>query len=695
MDRLGIENLFWIGFVGGALALLFALIQLGRVLPLPLGESPAQGLSAALRKGTNAYLKWQLLLSGGLLVLALALLAGLYLLELLELTALCAFLSGSLCSLLVGASAAKLTAAAGPRAANAAGERLDRGLNAALCAGSAVSFLAVGLGLLHVTGWFFLLRHLLEQGPEETALSMLCLGAGSGLTALLLHMGSLFSSSARLAGRMVDREMGLPPDSQQNPVAIALRVGHGVGSAAGTAAGIHWGFESSLLAAFTLGANAYTAHDMGWNALLFPLATAAAGIPCSIIASFAVPPRDRGDRYSLPWSVRISQLLACLLTAVVSFPLSYFLTGRWDLCWAVTAGLTAGFFSSLLGEYFTADTYKPARALAQTAETGEIPALIGALGSGFTAAGLPGLLTVGSLVTGFLVTGGASSPAKGLYGMALAVVGMTSVWGIFLASSLCGPMGDNAADTLSLIDDEEASRRRADSLAALGSASAGAGRCLDALLTASTGLLLLLHLSGLLRQESGLSPALPALPLGALLGGLAALLFLGLLLRGVRRTALSAAAQAQEQFQASEGLLEGDDDPDYAACVSRCGSRALVCSLLPFLLALLSPPAAGFLLGRQGLLGFLGALLLLTFLLGPALSLSGGVLSGARRFVESGKRGGRGSECHRSTLRAEGALAPLRDVAGPALVAFLRLALSAALVCWIALQACDLPSLLG
>ena len=690
---LSIEHLFWVGFVGAALAFLFALIQLGRVLPLPEGGSPAQGLATALRKGTNAYLKWQLLLSTGFLLLCLGLLTGLYYVGVMELPTIGAFLSGSLCSLVVGVVSAKLTAAAGPRAADAAGERLDRGVSAALCVGSAVSFLTVSLVLVHLTGWFFFLKYSLGYAPLEIALTMLPFGLGSGLMTLLFHMGSLFASAAGLTQQMVDREMGLSPDSPQNPAAIALRVGHGVGAAAVTASGGHWRLECALLAAFALGAAAFTPDDMGWNALLFPLFITTAGVLCSILASLAVPAKEGGDRYSLPWSHRLSQLLSSLLTAVVSFPLSYLLTGGWDLCWAVTVGLLAGLLSGLLGEYFTADTYKPARSLAGTAESSIISAVTGGLGTGFAAGILPGLLAAGTAATAFFILGGTADLTKGFYGAALAGVGIASVSGIHLASTLCGPVGDNAAQTLSLIDDGEVPRRRADSLAALGAAAARGGECLDATLTALGGLSLLVGMF-LLSLSEPIQPE-PFLLCGILLGGLSSMLFLGLLLRGIRRAAQSALTQAQEQFRVSESLLESPSAPDYAACVKRCGTRSLLCSLPPFLLAVLSPLAAGFLLGPQGLLGFLGSLLLLAVLLSPALSLGGGILSGARRYVESGKRGGRGSDCHRSTIQAEGVVAPLRDVAAPALTAFLGLAIPLSLTCLAAIEMFNLPSLLG
>lgn len=672
-----IENWFWIGFAGGGLSLLLALIQLLRLLPLSKGEAPARGLADALGRGTNVYLKWQLLLSVGFLLLTLLLFIPLYYGYALEPLTIGAFLSGSLCSLLVGIAGAKVTAAAGPRAADAAGRRLDKGVNAALRAGSAVSFLAVGLALLHVTGWFFLLRYQFSYGPDELALSLLPLCAGSGLMTLLFHMGSLFSGSAGLAQQLVDREQGLSPDSPQNPAAIALRVGHGVGAAARTAAGLHWGLECALLAAFALGAAAFTPGDMGWNAMLFPLAIVSAGVLCSLLGSLAIPARERGDRYSLPWTLRLSQLLSAVLLAVVSFPLSYLLTGAWDLCWTVTIGLLAGLLTCLLGEYFTADTYKPARSLADAAELGAAPAVAGGLGSGFAAGVLPGVLAAGAFAAAFCLLGGVDNLSKGLYGAALAALGMAAPSGVSLAAALCGPVGDNAAHTLSLIDDGEAPRRRADALAALGASALNGGKCLDASLTALAGFSLLACLAALLSQDG----VRPLLLCGALLGGLSALLFLGLLLRSLRRTSLATAAQAGQQFRDADEPVE----PDYYTCLTRCATRSLLGSLLPFLLALLTPLGTGLLLGPQGLLGFLAALLLLALLLGPAFSLSGGVLGGARRYVESGKRGGRGSPCHRSTVQAEEMLAPLRDVAGPALVVFCKAALSLSLIFYAAI----------
>lgn len=681
-----IENWFWIGFVGGGLSLLFGLIRLLPLLRPSKGDSPAQGLSAALRKGTGLYLKRQLLLSAGFLLLVLALLLSLYYGYALESLAIGSFLSGSLCSLGVGLIAARVTAVTGPRAADAAGSRLDKGVGAALRAGSAVSFLAVGLALLHVTGWFFLLGHSFSYGPLETAFALLPLCAGSGLMTLLFHMGGLFSGSAKLAQPLVDREQGLSPDSPQNPVSVALRVGHGVGSSARTAMGLHWCLESALLAAFALGAAAFTPHDMGWNAMLFPLALVCAGVLCAVLSVLSIPARERGDRYSLPWSLRLCQLLTAVLLAVVSFPLSYLLTGSWVLCWAVTIGLVAGLLTSLLGEYFTSDTYRPARSLAETAESGAAPAVAGGLGTGFAAGILPGAMATGALAAAFSLLGGATDVSRGLYGAALCGLGMAAPLGVSLAAALTGPVGDNAAHTLSLIDDGEVSRRRADSLAALGTSALNGGRCLDVSLTAVTGFSLLVSLVSLFTQGESFQPRLTLL-WGALLGGLAALLFLGLLLRGLRRTTLATAAQAGQQFRAADGPLE----PDYQACLARCATRSLFSSLPPFLLALLSPLAAGFLLGPQGLLGFLAALLLLAVLLDPAFSLSGGVLGGARRFVESGKRGGRGSPCHRSALQAEGMLTPLRTVAGPALTAFLKAALSLSLACHTAIRLFSLP----
>lgn len=693
-----IENLFFVGFVGGALALLFALIRLGRLRRLPVGDEPAQGLAEALRKGTGAYLKWQLLFSGLGLVLAAGCLAALAYLGLLDWLCPVALLSGGLCATLTGVVGARVTAAGGPRCAQAAGERLDRGVRAALSAGAVMSFLSVGLGLVHVTGWFVLLKYEMGYAPEAIARSLLPLGLGSALSSLLFRMGAVFARSAGMTAEIVDREMGLPPDDPKNPTAIADRVGHGVGSAAGMTAGLSCAYENALFVALFLGCAAYAAADMAWNAMLLPLAVAAVGVVSSLIGFLTVRPRERGDRYSLPWTLRFAALVSAVLTAAASVPLTYLLMGSWELCLPLFAGLAAGFLVPLAGEYFTADTYKPARSLADAAETGAVAALTGGLGTGLCAAVLPVLLTAAALAVAFWAAGGVRDLTHGLYGAALAGVGLLAVSGTAWAAAGCGSVGDCAAHAASLIDAQEAPRRRADNLAAMGASAANGGRCLAAASTALTGLTLFLCLVGVLKESvPGLKSAWPELLalLGILLGAAVVLLFLGLLLLAVRRTVKATLLQARSQFQDSDGLMEGTEAPDYAACVARCSTRSLTGSLLPALLAFAAQAIAGTLLGPWGLLGFSGCVLTLCIALSLCFSLSGGILGGARRFVESGRKGGRGGECHRATLTAERAQAPLSQVAGPALLALARLTLALALAVAGLANAFNLPLLLG
>lgn len=684
--------------MGGGLALLFAFIQLGRLLPLPTGRQPAQGLAEALNKGTNAYLKWQLLLSLGGLALVFGALEGLACLQLLNWLAPLALLSGGACGLLVGIAGAKLTAAAGPRAADSAAERLDRGVDAALCAGSVSGFLAVGLGLIHLTGWFYLLKYQMGRGPEEIARILLFFGLGSSLSSLLFRMGAVFARGAAMSAETVDREMGLPPDDPKNPAAIADRVGHGVGASAGMSSGVYCCYENVLLSALFLGAAAFSADDMAWNAMLLPVAIAVAGVLTSLIGFLTVRPRERGDRYSLPWCLRFAALVPAVLTAAVTVPVTYFLTGRWELCLPIFAGLGAGFLIPLAGEYFTSDTYKPARSLADTAESGVPAAVTAGLGTGFLAAVFPVVLASAALAVAFLTAGGTVNFSRGIYAAAIGGVGMLSVSGVSLAAALCGPVGDCAAHAAALSDADEAPRRKADNLAAIGACAANGGTCFSAMSTTLAGLVLLLCLVATLEgAQAGLelSRMDPMLLMGILLGIAAVFLFLGLLLRAVRETAKAVLLQARLQFQDNGELMEGTEAPDYAACVSRCAVRSLLGFLPPALLALLAPMAAGVLLGPWGLVGFLGCMLVLCVTLALLFSLTGGVLGGARRYVESGRKGGRGSECHRSALTAERTMASLSHVAGPALLSLVRLALTLSLLGAALMTAFNLPALLG
>lgn len=675
-----IENLFWIGFVGGGLALLFAFLQLGRLLPLPVGGQSAQDLTTALRKGTHAYLKWQLPLSLGGLLLVFGILEALAYGGFWDFFSPPALLSGGLCALLTGAVSAGLTAAAGPRAADAAGDRLDRGVDASLSAGTVSGFLAVGLVLLHLTVWFFLLRYQFACDAEAIVRTLLFLGLGSALTCLLLRMGSVFAQGAALAAQASDREMGLPPDDPKNPAAIADRIGHGVGTAAGMGAELYCACELLLPAALYLGRSVFAPADMTWNAMLLPLAVAVIGVVASLIGLLTVRPKERGDRYSLPWCLRLAALVPALLTAAAALPITYLLTGNFGLCLPILAGVAMSVLVPLCGEYFTSDTYRPARSLADTAETGSPAAITAAMGTGLCAAVLPLLLAAAALAAAFWTAGGWFHFYQGVYGMALAGAALLSVSLIPLSAALCGPVGDCAAHAASLTDAEEAPRRRTDSLAAIGASAANGGRCLSAVSALWAGLTLFL----LMTRDGGL-PLNAPLILGGLLGCAAVVLFLGFFLLAIRRAANATLLRARKQFQDNEALMDGSEAPDYAACVSRCAVRSLLGSILPALSAVLVPTVLALPLGlfspagHAALVGYAGAVLALSVPLSLFFTLSGGVLSGTRRYVDSGRKGGRGSECHRSVLAAERSLAPLSLAAGPVLLALVRLTLALAL----------------
>lgn len=684
-----IENLFWIGFVGGCACLLFALFQWRRVLSLPDGNSSTQGFSDALRKGIRIYLKRQLLLSGAVLALVVVFLALLVYAGLLPWTSPPALLSGGLCGLLVGCCDAALTAVGGPRSAQAAGDRLDRGVAAAFRTGAVTGFLSVGLALVHLTGWVYILRPCLEEEPGAIAHALLFFGLGSSLVALLFRMGSVFARSAGMSAEIVDREMGLSPDSPQNPVAVADRMGYGA-LAAGSGAEHYCTYENALLAALFLGFSAFAGQDMAWNAMLLPLAVSAVGALSCLIGALTLQPQERGDRYSLPWRLRFAVMVPALLTAGVSLPLTYFLAGSWRMCLPILMGLVLGCLVNLAGEYATSDTYRPARSLAETAEAGPAAAVTGGLALGSLGSVLPALLTAGALAAAYCLAGGMEDPAMGIYGLALTGVGLLSVSGAGLAAASCGPVGDCGAAAAALIGADEAPRRRADNLAAIGASTANGGQCVAAVSTLLSGLALLICLSQLLDPgEFG-----PILLPGILFGLLALFLFLGLLLLAIRNSVQATLSQARRQFQDSDDLSEDPVTPDHAVCVTRCATASLLGFLLPLLAALLSPMAAGLLLGPQGLLGFLGCVLLLSVALSLLFSLSGGVLSGARRYVESGRRGGRGSGCHRAVLTAERTMASLSQVAGPALLSFAKLAITLSLLCSALILACNLPGMI-
>ena len=381
-----LENLFWVGLVGALIALIFALTQAKKVLKFSEGTELMQKLAASIRKGANAYLKRQYTTVAKIFIIVfviLLILAGVGMLDNWFIPF--AFLTGGIWSGLAGFVGMKIATSANARTANAAHESLNRGLNVAFSSGAVMGFTVVGLGMLDITIWFFLLRYAFGiNDPVSLGNIMVMNGMGASFMALFGRVGGgIFTKAADVGADLVGKvEAGIPEDDPRNPATIADNVGDNVGDVAGMGADLYESYVGSILATFALGASAYAADGLTWNAMLLPLIIAVVGVVCSVIGTFLIRTKENATQKSLLRSLRTGTYLAAALSALAAAPLTWFVLGDWGVYAAILCGLAGGCAIGYFTEYYTSDTYKPTQKLAAASETGSATVIIGGLSLG-------------------------------------------------------------------------------------------------------------------------------------------------------------------------------------------------------------------------------------------------------------------------------------------------------------------------
>ncbi len=680
-------DLFGVGFVGAALALGFAGFQAWTLLRVPkAGGDELQPATDALRKGGSAHWMWQ---AGPSLALFAAAVCGIFALE--RMGALdsphlpWAFLTGGLWPLLAALLGEKLTLAAWARMVGAARKDLNLGLNALLSAGTVHSFLLAGLGLGEVTGWIFFLSRTAGYDAPQLAHTLLTFGLGAALAAFLLRAGgSIFFQSARLMDQGEDLS-GSPRD----PAAIVRWVG-GQAGASGLGCDLYSSYLLILPAAIALGAKAYGEHGMIWNAMLFPLAVAAAGALASLLGTALIHAGGQAGQRSLLTAARKGSWAAALLTAAASAPLSYFLLGDWAPAISVTSGLLLGCLLDCTAEAPVRDGSRRAKAMAKLAADGSAATLLGGLSTGMASLLLPLLLLAAGLGTAYWAAGGALPPAdsaaltaglpRGLYGVALAAVGLTSTLGLSGATGALGPLADSLRGLVRQTGSSEGARTHADALDSLGCALSSAGRTRSTAAAALATLLLLFSYTSLLKEQlPGLTAWPPALAVGALLGALLPLFFLAIAVSGVQRGGQLLSAEVRRQSKEPRGSLKGKADLDYAKCVSLCARPAICQTAFGALLAVGCPLLVGRLLGPQAVTQLLVGVLATGLLLALWLGSMGGLWDSGKRHIEAGRHGGAGSEAHAAALTGDAVGAVLRDATVPILNGMMKLCFTAAI----------------
>ena len=669
-------------FIGSIIALAFVVITAKRVLKFSEGTPLMQKISRSIRQGANAYLKRQYTVVGVFFACMIVVLCVMAACKLLTWFVPFAFLTGGFFSGLSGFVGMKIATASNCRTANACQEGLNRGLRVAFSAGSVMGFTVVGLGLFDISVWFALLRFVFRLEAADITSAMLTFGMGASSMALFARVGGgVFTKAADVGADLVGKvEAGIPEDDPRNPAVIADNVGDNVGDVAGMGADLYESYVGSIISASALGVAAFA--DQAFKAMAIPMAMAAVGIICSVIGTFFVRTEENADQRTLLKALSRGTNLSAVLIAVISFFMVWALLGleHWGLYVAILAGLLAGVLIGKATEYYTSDTYKPTQELSGKSVTGSATIIIGGLGLGMLSTALPIIIVAICILLAYFLSGGAANPGMGLYGIALAAVGMLSTLGITLATDAYGPVADNAGARAELRGLHPAARVRPVPLDSLGNTTAATGKGFAIGSAALTALALMASYIEKVKEVGGTSVTFndfslmnPVVLVGLFIGACLPFVFAALTMNSVGRAAQSVVIEVRRQFKEITGLMDGKADPDYARCVDLCTKASLREMVLPTVIAVVTPIVVGLILGFKGVVGLLAGATVTGFLMAIFMANSGGAWDNAKKYIEAGNFGGKGSESHKAGVVGDTVGDPFKDTAGPAINILIKL----------------------
>lgn len=669
-------------FVGSIIALLFVVITAKRVLKFSEGNPLMQKISKSIRQGANAYLKRQYTVVGVFFACMIVVLCIMAACHLLTWFVPFAFLTGGFFSGLSGFVGMKIATASNCRTANACQEGLNRGLRVAFSAGSVMGFTVVGLGLFDISVWFALLRFVFRLEAADITSAMLTFGMGASSMALFARVGGgVFTKAADVGADLVGKvEAGIPEDDPRNPAVIADNVGDNVGDVAGMGADLYESYVGSIISASALGVAAFA--DQAFKAMAIPMAMAAVGIICSIIGTFFVKTEENADQRTLLKALSRGTNLSAVLIAVISFFLVWALLGleHWGLYVAILAGLLSGVLIGKATEYYTSDTYKPTQELSGKSVTGSATIIIGGLGLGMLSTALPIVIVAICILLAYFLSGGAANPGMGLYGIALAAVGMLSTLGITLATDAYGPVADNAGGIAEMAGLAPEVRQRTDALDSLGNTTAATGKGFAIGSAALTALALMASYIEKVKEVGGAGVTFddfslmnPVVLVGLFIGACLPFVFAALTMNSVGRAAQSVVIEVRRQFKEIVGLMDGKADPDYARCVDLCTKASLKEMVLPTVIAVVTPIVVGMVLGFKGVVGLLAGATVTGFLMAIFMANSGGAWDNAKKYIEAGNFGGKGSDSHKAGVVGDTVGDPFKDTSGPAINILIKL----------------------
>ena len=693
------DKLFWIGFVGAVVAGLFAVLQAKKVMGYSEGTEKMQKLAASIREGANAYLKRQyttVLKVFAVVFVVLLVIAFASNGKMLSKFTPFAFVTGGIWSMLAGLVGMKIATNSNARTAQAASESLNKGLRVAFSSGSVMGFTVVGLGMLDITIWFFLLRYAFGiDDPVLLGNIMVMNGMGASFMALFARVGGgIYTKAADVGADLVGKvEAGIPEDDPRNPATIADNVGDNVGDVAGMGADLYESYVGSILATFALSA----VGGYGFAGMLLPMALAVVGIICSIIGSFLVKTKENASQQALLKSLRTGTYTAAILAAVLAAPLCYIILGNagWGVYVAILCGLIGGCAIGYFTEYYTSDTYKPTQELAAASETGSATIIIGGISLGLKSTLTSILIVAAAVLISYFAAGGSKTIVdgaghfteafnKGLYGIGIAGVGMLSTLGITLATDAYGPVADNAGGIAEMAGLPEEVRERTDALDSLGNTTAATGKGFAIGSASLTALALLVSYVNIVQDSTeeilNFTLTSPTVLVGLFIGAMLTFVFSAFTMSAVQRAAQSIVVEVRRQFKEIPGIMEYKADPDYAQCVSLCTQGALHEMVAPALLAIVVPLATGLILGPTGVVGLLGGVSVTGFAMAVFMSNAGGAWDNAKKYIEGGHHGGKGSEQHKAAVVGDTVGDPFKDTSGPSLNILIKLCSTVSIV---------------
>ena len=667
-------------FAGALLALLFAFFTAKRVMKFSEGNDLMKKISASIRKGANAYLKRQYIIVSIFFGVVFVLLGVMAFAGVLTPYVPFAFITGGFFSALSGFIGMKIATLSNARTANACQEGLNRGLRVAFSAGSVMGFTVVGLGLLDISLWFFLLKFVFGLTPEEITSAMITFGMGASSMALFARVGGgIFTKAADVGADLVGKvEVGIPEDDPRNPAVIADNVGDNVGDVAGMGADLYESYVGSVISACALGVAAF--HSI--SAMALPMLIAALGVVCSILGTFLVRTKEGATQKQLLRALSRGTNFSAIVIALAAFPLVWFVLGsdNFAIYFAILAGLVGGVLIGQATEYFTSDSYRPTRNLAATSETGTATLIIGGLSVGMLSTLMPIVIVSVCVLVAYFVSGGAQSASHGLYGIALAAVGMLSTLGITLATDAYGPIADNAGGIAQMAGLDKTVRERTDALDSLGNTTAATGKGFAIGSAALTALALMASyidkvnsIEGGAEKLANLNITNPTLLIGLFIGACLPFVFAALTMNAVGRAAQSVVKEVRRQFKQIKGLMTGEAEADYASCVDLCTKASLREMVLPTVVAVIVPIIVGLVLGCSGVVGMLAGATASGFLMAVFMSNAGGAWDNAKKYIESGVHGGKGSENHKAAVVGDTVGDPFKDTSGPAINILIKL----------------------